>query len=53
MTYSGAGIERISHNLHRCIRERVCRGPWRDAARPILINSWEAGDFRLHGRQAR
>ncbi|HIZ46095.1 MAG TPA: alpha-galactosidase [Candidatus Olsenella pullistercoris] len=49
MTYSGAGIERISHNLHRCIRERVCRGPWRDAARPILINSWEACYFDFTG----
>ena len=49
MTYSGAGLERVSHNLHRCIRERVCRGPWRDAARPILINSWEACYFDFTG----
>ena len=49
MTYSGAGIERISHNLHRCIRERVCRGPWRDSPRPVLINSWEACYFDFTG----
>lgn len=49
MTYSGAGLERISHNLHRCIRRNVCRGPWRDAPRPILINSWEACYFDFTG----
>ena len=49
MTYSGAGLERVSHNLHRCIRERVCRGPWRDSPRPILINSWEACYFDFTG----
>ena len=49
MTYSDAGLERISHNLHRCIRRRVCRGPWRDAPRPILINSWEACYFDFTG----
>ena len=51
MTYSGAGLERVSHNLHRCIRERVCRGPWRDAPRPILINSWEACYFDFTGEK--
>ena len=49
MTYSGAGLERVSHNLHRCIRERVCRGPWRDSPRPVLINSWEACYFDFTG----
>ena len=49
MTYSGAGLERVSHNLHRCIRRHVCRGPWRDAPRPILINSWEACYFDFTG----
>ena len=49
MTFSAAGLEKISHNLHRCIRERVCRGPWRDSPRPILINSWEACYFDFTG----
>lgn len=42
MTYASSGLDRLSNNLHRCIRRHVCRGPWRDAARPILVNSWEA-----------
>ena len=49
MTYSGAGLERVSHNLHRCIRRHVCRGPWRDSPRPVLINSWEACYFDFTG----
>lgn len=49
MTYSNAGLERLSHNLHRCIRRHVCRGPWRDAPRPILVNSWEAHYFDFTG----
>lgn len=42
LAYSDAGLEDLSHILHRCIREHVCRGPWRDQPRPILINDWEA-----------
>lgn len=49
MTYSSAGLEKISHNLHRVIRRRVCRGPWRDSPRPVLINSWEACYFDFTG----
>ncbi len=49
MTYSGAGLEKVSHNLHRCIRRNICRGPWRDSPRPVLINSWEACYFDFTG----
>ncbi len=49
MTYSDAGIERVSQNFHRCIRTRVCRGMWRDTPRPVLINSWEAFYFDFTG----
>ncbi len=49
MTFSSAGLERASHNLHRCLRSHVCRGPWRDRPRPILINSWEAAHFDFDG----
>ena len=49
MTYSGKGLGRLSHNLHRCVREHVCRGYWRDRVRPVLINSWEAFYFDFDG----
>ncbi len=50
LSYSAAGLERLSHNLHRCIRKHVCRGPWRDAVRPLLLNSWEASYFNITGK---
>lgn len=49
LTYSNKGVERISHNMHRCIRKHVCRGVWRDRPRPILLNSWEAAYFDFTG----
>lgn len=49
MTHSACGLERLSHNLHRCIRSHVCRGAFRDAPRPVLINSWEAHYFDFTG----
>jgi alpha-galactosidase len=49
MTFSDSGFEKISHNLHRCIRNHICRGAHRDLTRPILINSWEASYFDFTG----
>lgn len=45
LSYSGAGLERLSHQLHRCLRRHICRGKYRDIRRPILLNSWEASYF--------
>lgn len=42
MSCSTQGLERLSNNLQKNIREHVCRGPWRDRIRPVLLNSWEA-----------
>ncbi|MBQ6361003.1 MAG: alpha-galactosidase [Lachnospiraceae bacterium] len=49
MSYSGEGLAKLSHNLHRCIRKHVCRGKYRDAVRPVLLNSWEAFYFDFDG----
>lgn len=49
MTYSSDGFEKITHNLHRCIRGHICRGKYRDSARPVLLNSWEASYFGFDG----
>lgn len=49
MTYSSEGLNLLSHNLHGCIRQHVCRGKYRDAVRPVLINSWEASYFDFTG----
>lgn len=45
MSYSGNGMEKLSHNFHKVIREHVCRGKYKLAERPVLINNWEATYF--------
>lgn len=49
MTYSHDGFSELSHRYHSCIRNHVCRGKYVNAARPILINSWEAAYFDFNG----
>lgn len=45
MTFSGQGFEKLSANFHSIIRHNLCRGKYRLARRPILINNWEATYF--------
>lgn len=45
MTYSDKGFSELSDRFHRCIREHVCRGKYRDTVRPVLLNSWEGAYF--------
>lgn len=45
MAYSPNGLGDLSRGLHRLYRSRLCRGPYRDLERPILINNWEATYF--------
>lgn len=49
MTYSHDGFAKLSQIYHSCIRNHVCRGKYVNAARPILINSWEAAYFDFNG----
>ena len=51
MTYSAAGMGIVSRNLHRTIRENICRGEWKEKRRPVLINNWEATYFNFTGEQ--
>jgi alpha-galactosidase len=44
-TYSSTGLETMSHNFHKLFRTRLARGIYRDARRPVLLNSWEACYF--------
>jgi alpha-galactosidase len=39
--YSSEGFETLSKSFHKIISENIIRGKWRDAVRPVLINSWE------------
>ncbi len=49
LSYSGEGLSVLSHHFHQCIREHVCRGEYKNQARPILVNSWEACYFDFDG----
>lgn len=45
LTYTDKGLEQMSHNFHGIIRNNVCRGKYKMASRPVLINNWEATYF--------
>lgn len=45
MSYSENGLDKLSNNFQTLFRERLCRGKYRDARRPVLLNSWEACYF--------
>lgn len=45
LAYSATGLAPLSDAFHRLFRSRLARGPWRDRARPIVINNWEATYF--------
>jgi alpha-galactosidase len=43
--YTDRGLTALSQSFHRLFGERLARGVWRDRARPILLNNWEATYF--------
>jgi alpha-galactosidase len=45
MVHSAAGLGGMSASFHELYRSRLCRGPYRDRERPILVNNWEATYF--------
>jgi alpha-galactosidase len=49
--YSSEGLTQLSHRYHKLIREHICRGPYRDIPRPILLNNWEATYFDFNGEK--
>ena len=51
MVYSDQGLNGMSHLYHRLYRTRMVRGAWRDKARPILVNNWEATYFDFNAEK--
>lgn len=49
LSYSDQGLNSLSQKLHKCIREHVCRGKYKNQERPVLLNSWEASYFDFTG----
>ncbi len=45
MVYTDKGLNHLSQTYHKLYQRRLARGYWRDKARPILINNWEATYF--------
>lgn len=45
MVYTDKGLNYLSQTFHKLYQRRLARGYWRDKARPILINNWEATYF--------
>ncbi|MDO4616642.1 MAG: alpha-galactosidase [Lachnospiraceae bacterium] len=45
VVYSDRGLNHMSQSFHKLYAKRLARGVWRDKARPILINNWEATYF--------
>ena len=44
-SYSSEGFSLLSRNYHHILREHMCRGAYKHARRPVLINNWEATYF--------
>ncbi len=47
MTYSGTGLETLSHHFHDGFREHLIRSNFVKKPRPILVNNWEATYFEF------
>lgn len=45
MVYTDRGLNHMSQTFHKLYQTRLARGYWKDKARPILINNWEATYF--------
>lgn len=49
MSYSSKGFEKLSHCFHKFVRNNICRGKYKLASRPVLLNNWEATYFDFNG----
>ena len=49
MVYSEAGLETLSQRYHTAYRHNLCRGKYKTARRPVLLNSWEGVYFDFDG----
>lgn len=45
--YSAEGLGGMSRTFHKLYRNNLCRGPWKTAKRPLLINNWEGTYFNF------
>jgi alpha-galactosidase len=46
--YSSEGLRGMSQRFHELFGRHLCRGPWRDRPRPVVLNTWEAVYFKVN-----
>lgn len=51
LAYSGSGMGELSRIYHRAFRNNLCRGKYKKARRPVLLNSWEGVYFDFDGEK--
>ena len=51
LSCSSEGFGKLSRNMHKIIRDNVCRGEWKYKQRPVLINNWEATYFSFDAQK--
>ena len=51
MVFSEKGFGTLSRRYHKAYRHHLCRGRWKTARRPILLNSWEGVYFDFNGEK--
>lgn len=51
LVYSENGLGDMSHHFHHMIQQNLCRGPWKNRRRPLLINTWEATEFHFNAEK--
>ncbi len=45
LSYSGKGLEQLSHTFHDFVRNHIISKKWHNTTRPIVLNNWEATYF--------
>lgn len=45
LTFTHQGLTTLSQRYHGFLRKNICRSPFRDVRRPVLVNNWEATYF--------
>ena len=51
MAYTDQGMNALSQIYHRAYRRNLCRGRYKTARRPILLNSWESVYLDFDGKK--
>lgn len=51
MAYSENGLTKLSQIYHKAYRYHLCRGKFKTARRPVLLNSWEGVYFGFDGEK--